>query len=263
MDDSILDSHSLPLSGQVALNESTETTKLPVDQSDGAQTTDNLPFIAPVIGLISNEDVPVMISASRKTVTSINATNVFTEPKENLQFTMVKEKQISKDNDGKKVVEQLQERTNSPKITPKGKRKHPGQRLIESYEEEHEVLGKAISDKNSTSRMSRTRRDLTKDKIKETEAPSGKSEECNTAVLKTCMSPLGIKTLHLPDDPSLRAIYLSCLHNQPRVIIEKLSAAHQTGRIQKQQDGRRQSHKPMCSKRRNSGSHLPDLDDKE
>ncbi|RVE60415.1 hypothetical protein OJAV_G00180930 [Oryzias javanicus] len=64
MGDSILTSLSLPPSGRTA---STESTKPPNNPSR-EQPADPSPFITPVIGLISNEEVPAMISARKKSL---------------------------------------------------------------------------------------------------------------------------------------------------------------------------------------------------
>ncbi|XP_029026144.1 TERF1-interacting nuclear factor 2 [Betta splendens] len=259
MGDSILDSLSLPLSGRVASDESTQIRKCAVDKcTDGAQTTGNLRFITPVIGLIANEDVPCMISASKKTVTPINATNVFIDPKENLQIPI---------DDGKKGEKHMQKKTNSSRRSLKRKLYHPVQSQTDSdSDEEYESLGMAKSAQKSFTRVRQTTGDLRTDSTEVKETQTGKNEACNTSVLVTCMSKLGLKTLHLPEEPSLRSVYLSCLHSQPRVIVRKLPVAHQPGR--KQQGGRRQSSvKPAArkpfNKRQNRDSDLPDWDNKE
>lgn len=259
MGDSILDSLSLPLSGIVPSDQLTETEASAVEQSDGAQRRDTTPFITPVIGLISNEDVPVMNSASRRTVCSKDATNEYMEPNENLKFTVVKQKQKSKEDEGKEGEEQLQEEHKTSKRSIRKKRKHPDQRHSESDEEEQEVLSMTRTNKNK-------------------EAKTVRKEGWNRAELATCMSKLGVKTLHLPEDPSLCFIYVSCLSSQPRVIIERLSvetvSAQQTGRRGKfsheeQQSVRRKSpiktaaHKSTNSQRQKRHSDLPGLDDKE
>ncbi|KAM9836538.1 TERF1-interacting nuclear factor 2 [Aulostomus maculatus] len=64
MGDSILASLSLPPSGKVSSNQVTGPGKCSVGQSD-CPHRHKPPFIAPVIGLISNEDVPFMNSAGK------------------------------------------------------------------------------------------------------------------------------------------------------------------------------------------------------
>uniref|UniRef100_A0A3Q1HC28 TERF1-interacting nuclear factor 2 N-terminal domain-containing protein n=1 Tax=Anabas testudineus TaxID=64144 RepID=A0A3Q1HC28_ANATE len=210
MGDSILDSLSLPLSGRVPSDQPTETKRSAVEQPGGAQRRDNTPFITPVIGLISNEDVPVMNSTSRRTVSSKDATN---DSNENLRFTVVNQKQQSKDDEGQEAEEEL-------------------------------------SGKKRISRVRQGRGGQRTDKKKEEGAKTVRNEECNTAVLSTCMTKLGVGALHLPEDPSLSSIYASCLSSQPRVIIEKLSVAS----VSADRPGRRgkYSHEEQQSKRRNS-----------
>ncbi|XP_026209358.1 TERF1-interacting nuclear factor 2 isoform X2 [Anabas testudineus] len=273
MGDSILDSLSLPLSGRVPSDQPTETKRSAVEQPGGAQRRDNTPFITPVIGLISNEDVPVMNSTSRRTVSSKDATN---DSNENLRFTVVNQKQQSKDDEGQEAEEELQEETKTSKRSIRKKRKHPDQRPSESDEEE--LLDMTRSGKKRISRVRQGRGGQRTDKKKEEGAKTVRNEECNTAVLSTCMTKLGVGALHLPEDPSLSSIYASCLSSQPRVIIEKLSVAS----VSADRPGRRgkYSHEEQQSKRRNSpiktvahksrnshgqkrDSDLPGLDDKE
>ncbi|XP_074554969.1 TERF1-interacting nuclear factor 2 [Halichoeres trimaculatus] len=104
MGDSILNSLSLPPSG-----------KVPSNQPTGAKTTrgDKTPFISPVIGLISNEEVPVMASTSKRTLRN----------EERAEFTSVKERKSSERSSGMK-------------------RKRPGGSQSESDEEE-EVLSRS------------------------------------------------------------------------------------------------------------------------
>ncbi|XP_054609711.1 TERF1-interacting nuclear factor 2 [Dunckerocampus dactyliophorus] len=66
MGDSILASLSLPLSGKVPSNPQARPVKSSGDVSDAAQTPDKTPFINPVIGLISNKDVPALSSAGHQ-----------------------------------------------------------------------------------------------------------------------------------------------------------------------------------------------------
>ncbi|CAJ1086026.1 uncharacterized protein tinf2 [Xyrichtys novacula] len=67
MGDSILDSLSLLPSGKVPSKQSTGAKLTPVDRSAKVQTQDKTPFVTPVFGLLSSEDVPVMISAKKRT----------------------------------------------------------------------------------------------------------------------------------------------------------------------------------------------------
>lgn len=267
MGDSILDSLSLPLSGTVPSDQQRETST--EDQSDDSQRRDTTSFITPVIGLISNEDVPVMNSASRSTVGSKDATNEYMEPNENLKFTVVRQKQ--KDDEVKETEEQLQEEhpeevRKTSKRSIRKKRKHPDQRLSESDEEEREVLSMTRSGKMRISRVRQGRGDQSTNKSKEEGAKTVRNEEWNRAELATCMTKLGVKTLHLPEDPFLCSIYVSCLSCQPTVVIEKLAAAsvraHQSGGRGKS-PVKTAAHKSSNSQRQKRHSDLPGLADKE
>uniref|UniRef100_A0A3B4ZTZ4 Uncharacterized LOC103358411 n=1 Tax=Stegastes partitus TaxID=144197 RepID=A0A3B4ZTZ4_9TELE len=173
MGDSILTLLSLPPSGRVPSDQHSGARQSPVRQSDDIQTRDKTSFITPVIGLISNEDVPVLISAAKKKLQSDEpATSKDAANQESLRFTSIKEKQQSKDHGVKEGQEQLEEK--SLNGSSGKKRKQPDNRESESEEEEEEV---------------------------------------------------GVKTLHLPEDPTLSSIVVSCLRKQPKVVIEKLSVA--------------------------------------
>ncbi|KAK2899877.1 TERF1-interacting nuclear factor 2 isoform X1 [Channa argus] len=274
MGDSILDSLSLPLSGRVHSNQPREAKTSAVDQSDGTQTRDSTPFITPIFGLMSNDDVPVMISASKKMASSEDAPN----PKENLKFTVVKEKQKAEDDGGQECEVQLEEEENTSKISIRKKRKHSEQRQDESDEEEQEVLGMIRSGKKRISTLKQGRGERRTKETKNNGAETVRKGDLNTAVLTTYMTQLGVRTLHLPADPSLCSVFLSCLNSQPKVLIQRLSvasaSAHRTGRGGKsshkeEQDEQRistvksASHKSMTNQRQKPGSHLPALDDKE
>lgn len=286
MGDSILASLSLPPSGRVASNQATGPRKSAADQSDSSQTKGKTPFITPVLGLISNEDVPCMISASKRALrgdepaSSNEATNGHFYSKENLKFTSVKQKQKSKDDGGKEGEDQVEEERNTLKRSNGVKRKQPDQRESES-EEEEEVLHMTKSRKrrpsrNGASRPRQGRRAQRPNESKEDEAETGKDEERNQAVLAIRMRQLGVRTLQLPKDPSLRSIVVSCLNSQPKVIIEKLpvtsAGVKGSGRGGKssyvhQQHRRRKS--PVKAPARKSNqpqkldSDFPGLDDKE
>nr|XP_057923783.1 TERF1-interacting nuclear factor 2 isoform X2 [Doryrhamphus excisus] len=65
MGDSILASLSLPLSGKVPSNPQVRPVKSSGDVSADAETPAKTPFISPVIGLISNEEVPGLSTAGQ------------------------------------------------------------------------------------------------------------------------------------------------------------------------------------------------------
>ncbi|KAM7377217.1 hypothetical protein PAMA_013818 [Pampus argenteus] len=212
MGDSILTSLSLPPSGRVPSNQSTGSRKSHANQSDSTQTRNKTSFVTPVIGIISNEDVPLMISASKQTqkggqpASCKEVTTGLFYPKENLKFTSVKHRQKSKDDGGKGGEEE--EESNRVKL------KQPDRRESASDEEE-EVLD--ISGRKRPGRLL--------NESDEDEAETGRDEERNRTVLATSMTPLGGRELHLPSDPSLCSVFLSCLNSRPKVIIDKLSVA--------------------------------------
>ncbi|XP_068584263.1 TERF1-interacting nuclear factor 2 [Cebidichthys violaceus] len=214
MGDSILASLSLPPSGRIPSNPPTGAQKSGVDQSHGTQTRDKTAFITPVIGLISNEDVPVMIR-----------TNEHLHPKENLKYTVVKERHKPKDGE-----EQVEGERNASKRRSGMKRKQPDEVTGDSDGEE-EVFGLSTSGKNRISRSLRNgasvvKRDGGDQETNESEGDGAVgNEESSGAALETCMTQLGVKTLHLPEDPFLCSIFVSCLRSQPRVIVEKMTTA--------------------------------------
>ncbi|XP_054457031.1 TERF1-interacting nuclear factor 2 [Anoplopoma fimbria] len=265
MGDSILASLSLPPSGRVPSNQPTAAKKSGAEQSDGTQTRDKTAFITPVIGLISNEDVPVMIRTK-------DATNEHLHRKEKLMFTAVKERP-------KDGGEQVEGERYAPKRISGMKRKQPdeGEGETDEEEEEEEVFGTIRSGKETISRSLRNgasmlMKDRGDQRTNESEGEGGvRKEECNRAALETCMTQLGVKTLHLPEDPSLCSIFVSCLSSQPRVIIEKMSVNRTDGGAKslhvKQQTKRRKAvvkaATQICSQPQKPDSDVPGLDDKE
>lgn len=67
MGDSILASLSLPPSGRTASKDPTASKMAVAGPSDDTQIQTETSFITPVIGIISSEEVPVMISANKRT----------------------------------------------------------------------------------------------------------------------------------------------------------------------------------------------------
>lgn len=274
MGDSILASLSLPPSGKVSSNPSAGAVKSSVAQSGGTQTCDKTPFITPVIGLISNDDVPAMISSSKRKVrgaepaTSKAARSKQLEPKENLKFTLIQQRE--KDDGVKEGREQLKGKNNALNQGSGMKRKKPDKRESDSDDEEDDdALRVTGPGKKMISRHRRGKGDWRTDE----------SEE-DPAIYETqrYMTQLGVKTLHLPEDPSLRSIFASCLISQPRVIIKKLQVASVGGssssrggksfyKEQQHPSGKSPVIKVLTQKRANTrptpDSQCPGLDDKE
>ncbi|XP_076016642.1 TERF1-interacting nuclear factor 2 [Genypterus blacodes] len=221
MGDSILTSLSLPPSGRVPSDQATgpsmssegqSTKSTPVPETSQGQTRASTAFITPVIGLISNEDVPAMISANKrllrgdKAASSNDGTKRDSEPKENFKITVDTRNQKvagAGQQDGDKELEE--EQRDAPKRHSAIKRRLPEQRQSESEEEEEASHVKRPGRK----RASRVRR-----------SKQRANEECDRAALETSMTQVGVKSL--TDDPSLCSLFASCLQNQPRVIIDRL-----------------------------------------
>ncbi|XP_051284718.1 TERF1-interacting nuclear factor 2 [Dicentrarchus labrax] len=209
MGDSILASLSLAPSGKVPSNQPTVGDKSAADKSDGTQKRNEGPVITPVIGLISNEDVPALMSANKKTNEHLE---------ENLKFTVVKQRQNPKHGG-----EQAEEESNDSKRSSGMKRKQPDERESEEEEEEEEVLA---MNRPGAKRLSKSFRSgasgLGQGRGEQGAEEDVRNEECNRAVLETRVAQLVVNKLRLPEDPSLCSIFVSCLSSQPRVVIEKL-----------------------------------------
>ncbi|XP_071374405.1 TERF1-interacting nuclear factor 2 [Centroberyx affinis] len=299
MGDSILTSLSLPPSGRVPSNQPTgstnssagqSTTSGPVQESDSTGKRDRTPFLTPVIGLISNEDVPIMISANKRksrgdqAASSQDATNEGKElePKGNLKFTVVKRRQKSKDDGVREGDEQVEGERSVPKRSSGMKRKQPDKIQTESEEEEEEEVsvtrnGKKRISRSMRSRVSRLSQCEKDQRTNESGEENIGRDESDRAALSSSMAQLGFKTLKLPGDPSLCSILTSCLHSQPKVLITRLKMTSagangrgRGGRISyvQLQDERRKS--PVVAHAQNTSNRprglefdFPGLDDKE
>ncbi|XP_028284619.1 TERF1-interacting nuclear factor 2 [Parambassis ranga] len=198
MGDPILASLSLPPSGRVASNQTRDQT-----------------FITPVIGLISNEDVPVMISASQRTLQGDKAggsKDAAREEKDNFKLTLNTQRRTSKVGQG-----QVEEDRRALIQCDGGKRKKPDERESDSDEaKEEELLGVKRSGKKRHFRGYQRKNGTEADG-----AQTVRKEGCDREGLAAHMTKLGVK--NLPEDPFLRSIFASCVSSQPEVIIEKLS----------------------------------------
>ncbi|KAM4612232.1 TERF1-interacting nuclear factor 2 [Polymixia lowei] len=279
MGDSILTSLSLPLSGRAASNRPTGSgapsvgdpgVSRPVPGTNRTQTRHETPFITPVIGLISNEDVPVMISANKRNArdeqpaSTQDATNENLEPTEKLKLTMVKQRQKSKE-DGMREDDKLEvQQESGPKKTHGMKRKLTDKRETESDEEEREEETPQVT-RNRRKRMRKSVKNSDGDAVSDREDPTG-------------VAQLGLSRLKLPEHPSLRSVFTSCLRNQPKVVITRVetssegsggtSAGASPPHWQLQGGGTEspvttRTHGNMRSNPRRLELELPDLDDKE
>uniref|UniRef100_A0A3Q3K016 TERF1-interacting nuclear factor 2 N-terminal domain-containing protein n=1 Tax=Monopterus albus TaxID=43700 RepID=A0A3Q3K016_MONAL len=271
--DSILASLSLPPSGRVPSNHPTSSS---TGQSDGTQTRDETLFITPVIGLISNEEVPIMFSASKRTprgdepACSKDATNKLLDPKKNLKFTVVKQRQEAKDDGVRDGEEQPEKERDTSESSSRVKRKQP---YKSGSDEEEEVLAMTTPGKKRLSRSMQDRGDQGTNEGKEDRGKTVRNSDLANHLIQ-----LGVRSLHLPQNPALCSIFLSCLCNQPRVVINKLSVASvSTSRTgggemslhEEQQNQRKKSldetptRKSTSSQPRKLDSEFPGLADKE
>lgn len=188
MGDSILASLSLPPSGKVPSN---HPEGVATEQTNCSKPAAPRPFITPVIGLISNDSVPAMVSARKKNLqggevsSSKGATSDHQDP--STKFTLVKQKPVGLD----RSEERLDKDRRTLNQSGGRKRKQP--------EREEEV-------------------------ISDDESQTSQNKGCNRELLNSYLKKAGIKKLHLPEDPSLRSVFASCLSSNPRVVIQKLSA---------------------------------------
>ena len=268
MGDSILTSLSMPPSGRAAPDQSTGASRFTAEQFNGSQLRATTQFIKPVIGLISNEDVPVMMSSSKKASSSKDAKSEnLNPPNENLKFTSVKQKQNTKENGVKDGEEQpKKKRTLNRSSGTKRKRAEETDGFSDG-DDEQEVLAVGRTEAKRTKMYGHSKDDQRINEHEEDGVKTVRNEGCDSRLLTTCMSELGVKALHLPEDPSMCSIFASCLTNQPRVVIEKLSFASastsRSGREGKSLYVEENLSKRLPMHQQTSSPHCPGLDDKE
>ncbi|XP_015257304.1 PREDICTED: TERF1-interacting nuclear factor 2 [Cyprinodon variegatus] len=249
MGDSILASLSLPPSGKVPSNQPTGVSLSAPERTNGSKPGE-APFIRPVIGLISNDDVPAMISAKKKTLQGAQGSSsndpTYGQQSPNMKFTLVKQKPQPVE------VEQVHEER-SP-LNPR-KRKHPEPAGSDSEEEEiseNTPGGKRI---NRNQRIGDT---------EEERSHTAQNNGCNRELLNCYINKLGIEKLHLPEDPSLCSMLASCLSSNPRVIVHKLSFSSVSDGLsggEKKSFNKQKQRKKSSTWKRTPES--PGLDDKE
>lgn len=253
MGDSILDSLSLPPSGRVPSNQPTGAKMSGADPSGDTQTREETTFIA----IISNADVPAMITAGKRTRRCDNVIN------DNLKYTEVEERQNSR-GDGKEA----KEARNTSKRSSRMKRKQPDK---SDSDEELEVYDEVRSGGERTSKsLKNAASGQRQGRCEQRANDAVRNEELRRAVLEARLTQLGIRSLRLPEDPSLFSVFASCLCSQPRVVLDKLSeasagASRSSGRgkpsYTARQDGNRKSpFKSSTSKDTSGQSQKPDLE---
>ncbi|MEQ2278617.1 hypothetical protein AMECASPLE_000747 [Ameca splendens] len=255
MGDSILASLSLSPSGKVPSNQPAGVSWSAAERTNCSKPGDGRPFVTPVIGLISNDNVPAMVSARKRTLLGEkdpkDATNDQQDPSTN--FTLVKQKPNPVGVD----QEQVEEKRRSSNQSVGRKRKQPD--TTESGSEEEEISENASGEK----RINRNQR------ISETEEDGSRTVQnsgCNRELLNSYISKLGFEKLHLPEDPSLCSVFASCLSSSPRVVIQKLSVSSASTRLSG--GGGKSFYKEQQKQKRKSSTgkqtpESPGLDDKE
>ncbi|KAM6909448.1 TERF1-interacting nuclear factor 2, partial [Xenentodon cancila] len=229
MGDSILASLSLPPSGRMESNQQTGANMFSAEQLNGQKLGDAAPFIKPVFGLISN-DLPVIMSSSKKAASSRDGAHKQLNPNENLKFTLLKHKQKTKDDGVKEGQGQPKKKKKKGSLNGSSEMKLKQVDKIKSLsdEDEEEVLAVSKAEAKKTGMHCQGKDDQRMNELEEDGAKNERHKSCDSELMRTCMSKHDIKTLHLPEDPSLCSIFASCLTNQPRVVMEKLSAASAT-----------------------------------
>lgn len=233
MGDSILTSLSLPPSGRLPSNQSAGGQKYSTDPSCDIQ--DRSPFVAPVFGTILNEDVLVMSSKNKGTAGVVDVAEA------NSQFT----------------AENFE---GSTLKTLRGiKRRQPD--MSDSNEDE-EVLGIIVSEQKGISKSvkdagHRFRQGKGDQRSYESEEDiTRRKGECTRADMETSITQPGDKSLFLPENPSLRSIFLSCLRNQPKVVLDRLSGTPGRGQHSyTNQDEKRKSSVKTSTRNSTSSQH--------
>lgn len=181
MGDSILASLSLPPSGRAASGEPTGSKMAVAGPSDDTQIHTETSFITPVIGIISSEEVPVMISADKRT---------------------------QRDGDAGKVGgEQTMERKVGEPIAGIKRKRSDKSESGEEGGTHGEVGSEELGMDRSLGRFT---------SLLKSGRESGKDSK----------SELG---LEWPEDASLCSSFVSCVNNQPVVVLNRIPATAVSG----------------------------------
>ncbi|KAK7910348.1 hypothetical protein WMY93_015032 [Mugilogobius chulae] len=182
MGDCILTSLSLPPSGKLPTNE-------PTDQSPSTSHYFNkTPFIKPVFGLLSNENVPCMISASKRSRSSATTGG-----------------NNESSSSGPSEVEEVSASQVENVGTARLKRKHI---VVDEDSSDDEDVIRCV--KRRTTRNSQ-------------QSKSAETSFDNREILKACLHSVGLKTHRIPDNDFVCSVWFSCLNRQPKVKVKRLS----------------------------------------
>lgn len=186
MGDGIISSLSLPPSG-----------KEPSNVPSGSMSSHRTQFIKPVIGLICNDNVPLMMSISQRSQSS-NTTNTNENhgqkllPKTNIRYTEVKDKENKLDG------------IQAQRVSGKKWKQIDD---CDSASDEEEIRRRTKSVKRRGNRNV---------------VQANGEEKDIREMLQTSLQNIGYEMLLIPDDEFLCSKWFSCLKNRPKVIIEKL-----------------------------------------
>lgn len=248
MGDSILTSLSLPPSGRLPSNRSAGGQKYSTDPSCDIQ--DRSPFVAPVFGTMLN-DVPVMSSKHKGTAGVVDIAEA------NSKFTAEKFE-------------------GGALKTPRGvKRRQPDK---SDSNEDEEVLGLIISEQKGISKSMKDaghrfwqgKGDQRSYESNEDIAIARRKEECTQADEETSITEPGVESLLLQENPSLHSVFLSCLHNQPKVVLDRLSETPGRGQYshtnqdeKRKLSGKTSTHNSTSSQHPKPGVDFSSSDNKE
>uniref|UniRef100_A0A674AIB7 TERF1 (TRF1)-interacting nuclear factor 2 n=1 Tax=Salmo trutta TaxID=8032 RepID=A0A674AIB7_SALTR len=227
MGDSILSSLSLPPSGRSQQSEqsgskpafvSTPNPQSLTPLTNHRQTQNRSSPITPVIGGICNEDLPVMASANNRARTCKEDVTIQSDSRE---------------------VEKKAESTARSKYTE-----------VESEEDEEVIVVRRGIKRRRSARDGQSKRLLRRGRggklfsyveSDEKDLTSDTDEETERDLLRDCLVQLEIAGLKVPEDQHLCSYITSCLVNQPRVLIPRLTSTDITAHV------RSQPPSPSCS----------------
>lgn len=94
-----------------------------------------------------------------------------------------------------------------------------------------------------------------------------REEACDRAALETGLTKMEVKSLPLPEDPSLSSVFKTCLHSQPRIVLDRLPETltgfrGERSKYSTQQKRRRASPAPKTT-RNQPDTDFPAPDNKE
>lgn len=255
MGDSILASLSLPPSGKIPTNQQTGSKVTGQSTSSASvypQAAHKSSFIKPVIGGISNDNVPFMILATKRlrsgettSTNEENSENLQSKLNENGKFTGVKEKQALESGVKGSRGEQLRSSGIKRKLDSDS-----------SSDEEEDVWRKTRCVKKKTTRH------FEDGQMRNDETRNGRLID-DRALLKAHLNELGFKKLQLPDDHFLCSVFVSCLNRQPKVMVQKLSLNDGITQPRSESPAKANKLKSANTQTQRTFTTVPDLDNKE